>query len=472
MNTRLPHLRSFVLIGSVVAVVVLAIALAATYRLWSPWATEKLADLRGTSASAGDHAGHDHEGHDHAGHDHGAEGTTIKLSDAALKNVGFEPFVVELKPYAKSTSIPALVIERPGRSQLLVTAPLTGVVTTIHVIEGVAVAEGDPLFELRLTHEDLVQSQSELLKTAEAISIVDREIARLKTLDEGAVAGRRILEQEYERQKLQAALQAERQTLLLHGLSDDDITGILQTRQLVQFVTVRAPEHEHAGENCKEDHLFTVAQVPVKKGELVQIGAPLATLADHCELYVEGLAFEDDADELRQAMVEGRKLSATLSSAGGGSNAGREVTDLSILYLADSVDPDSRAFRFYVSLPNEVAADRRDASGLRFIDWRFKPGQRMTLRAPLETFEKRFVLPANSVVDDGAESFVYRQVGNSFERVPVHVAMRDDRFAVLGPGGALFPGDVIAGSGAYQIHLALKNQAGGGVDPHAGHNHG
>ena len=35
----------------------------------------------------------------------------------------------------------------------------------------------------------------------------------------------------------------------------------------------------------------------------------------------------------------------------------------------------------------------------------------------------------------------------------------------------IFPGDVVAGSGAYQIHLALKNKAGGGIDPHAGHNH-
>jgi hypothetical protein len=42
---------------------------------------------------------------------------------------------------------------------------------------------------------------------------------------------------------------------------------------------------------------------------------------------------------------------------------------------------------------------------------------------------------------------------------------------VLENDGTLSPGDVIAGSGAYQIHLALKNQGRGGVDPHAGHQH-
>jgi hypothetical protein len=35
----------------------------------------------------------------------------------------------------------------------------------------------------------------------------------------------------------------------------------------------------------------------------------------------------------------------------------------------------------------------------------------------------------------------------------------------------LFPGDVVAQRGAHQMQMALKNKSGGGVDPHAGHNH-
>ena len=30
---------------------------------------------------------------------------------------------------------------------------------------------------------------------------------------------------------------------------------------------------------------------------------------------------------------------------------------------------------------------------------------------------------------------------------------------------------VVAFTGAHQLQMALKNKAGGGVDPHAGHNH-
>ncbi|HWL74645.1 MAG TPA: hypothetical protein VNQ74_12300, partial [Burkholderiaceae bacterium] len=93
------------------------------------------------------------------------------------------------------------------------------------------------------------------------------------------------------------------------------------------------------------------------------------------------------------------------------------------------------------------------------------------LRLPVERWTDRIVVPAAAVVTDGAESYVYRQGGGSFERVPVHVEHRDSKSAVIKADGSVFPGDVIAGTGAFQIHLALKNKSGGGIDPHAGHSH-
>jgi hypothetical protein len=55
--------------------------------------------------------------------------------------------------------------------------------------------------------------------------------------------------------------------------------------------------------------------------------------------------------------------------------------------------------------------------------------------------------------------------------VAVHVEHRDGDSAVIANDGAVAVGDVLAGKGAYQMHLALKNKSGGGIDPHAGHNH-
>ena len=57
---------------------------------------------------------------------------------------------------------------------------MTGVVTRIYPIQGEAVEPGQPLFEVRLTHEDLLQVQTEFLRTVEELDVIGREVARLE----------------------------------------------------------------------------------------------------------------------------------------------------------------------------------------------------------------------------------------------------------------------------------------------------
>jgi multidrug efflux pump subunit AcrA (membrane-fusion protein) len=298
--------------------------------------------------------------------------------------------------------------------------------------------------------------------------VVNRELARLNALPEGVIPGKRILDQEYEKQKLEASLLAEQQALVVHGLSEEQVKNILDTRQLLRAITISAPDHTHEDDGCEGEHLFHVQSLPVSQGEQVATGQELAVLADHCELFVEGRAFEDDAARVREAAREGWNVEGVLLV---GDKQKEVVNGLKLLYLADHIDPESRAFRFYLRLPNEIVLDQQPFPGRRFIEWRFKPGQRMELRVPVETWEKQLVLPVEAIVDEGAEAYVYRQNGDHFDRVSVHIEHRDRDKVVVANNGSLFPGDIIAGEGAYQMHLALKNKAGGGVDPHAGHNH-
>ena len=95
----------------------------------------------------------------------------------------------------------------------------------------------------------------------------------------------------------------------------------------------------------------------------------------------------------------------------------------------------------------------------------------MELRVPVERWPDRIVLPITAIVEEGAETFVYEQNGDHFDRVAVHVEHKDQSSAVISNDGAIQPGDVVAGQGAYQMHLALRNRAAGGVDPHSGHGH-
>lgn len=412
-------------------------------------------------AGGDDHAGHDHG---HAGHD---AATSLELSEKALRNVGYQPYVVKLQAFTKTDAVPAMVVERPGRSQLEVTAPMTGIVTRVYPIQGETVASGVPLFDLRLTHEDLVTAQRDFLRSAQELDVVERELNRLKSISDGVIAGKRILEREYEKQKIEAALLAQSEGLLLHGLSEDQVTAIRTDRSLLKGLTVVAPQ---ATGDCAESgsqHLFNIQTLNVKPGQQVTAGESLCLLGDHCRLYIEGKAFEEDALQLNNAATNKWSISAVQMSRGEQRDF---IEDLRILYLSDHVDPASRAFHFYIDLPNKVVRDQK-VNGHRFIGWKYKPGQRFEVRIPIQQFDNRIVLPVDAVVVEGAETFVFQQNGDHFDRVEVYVEDRDQDHVVIANDGSLFPGDVIAAKGAYQMHLAMKNKAGGGIDPHAGHNH-
>lgn len=395
--------------------------------------------------------------------------TSLQLSEQAEKNVGLQLVTIEPRDFHRTITVPAMVIERPGRTELKVSAQMTGIVTRVYPIRGEAVAPGQPLFELRLTHEDLVATQIAFLQTVEQLDVVKREVSRLEEpTSSGAVPGKRLLEFQYEQQKAEALLRAQRQGLILHGLTDEQVDGIVASRRLVQDVTTVAPPPADCGSSGQHEELLQVAELAVAPGEHVSAGTRLCTLTDHCELYVEGRAFEHDAEALNRAANDGVSVSAVVEGNGSGKH---EVPGLRILYVQNQVEVDSRALKFYLRLPNELVRNESTPDGHRFVGWRYKPGQRVEVLVPVERWPKRIVLPVEAVVQEGVDWFVYRQVGDRFQRRPVHVEYRDQRHAVIETDGTLFPGDVVAGKGAYQIHLALKNQAGGGVDAHAGHNH-
>jgi len=405
------------------------------------------------------------EGEQHAAHA-GGPPTSLQLTQQGLLNVGYQPHKVTLGAYTQTVATPAIVAERESRSLLSVPAPMTGIITKVYPVEGQAVEPNAPLFDLRLTHEDLVTAQREYLQHAAEDDVLKREIDRLESISDGLIAKKRILDVQYEREKNQAAMLAERQGLLLHGLGNAQIDEILAERHLISQITIYAPQSPESCEGL-EDQPFTVLQtLHATQGQQVQAGDTLCVLADHCQLYLQGNAFETDVEKLNQADKNGWSLFATQ-----GAGQGRVVAeDLDIIRLADHVDRESRAYFFYLALDNTIVRDQM-RGGKRFVNWRFKPGQRMELHIPIAVYQDKIVLPVEAVIDEGAESYVYVRNGSKFERQPVHVEIRDRRSAVIANDGSLYPGQTIAGQGAYQMHLTLKNQSGAAPDPHAGHNH-
>jgi len=415
-------------------------------------------------SAEGEHA---QEGKTRYDHEHD-EAAAITLSKQAKGNIGLRLARVELRPFERTITVPGIVVERPGWSVLEITAPMTGVVTRIYPIQGEAVEPGQPLFEVRLTHEDLLQVQTEFLRTIEELDVIGREVARLEKVSaDGVIAGKTLLDRKYEQQKQEAALRAQRQALLLHGLSQDQVDKIVASRTLLQGLTICAPAREAAG--TSETHPLQVQQLKVSQGKYVSAGDTLCTLVDYGELYIEGRAFEQDIRAINQAATARAKVSAVLGSK---STADEELTQgLRILYLSDKVDSESRAFHFYVEISNRVLRDDKTPGGRRFVYWQFKPGQRTQVRVPVEQWIDRIVLPVEAVAQEGAEAYVFEANDDHFDRRPVHVEYRDQEWVVIANDDALKVGAMVAASAAHQMQLALKSKAGGGVDPHAGHNH-
>jgi membrane fusion protein, heavy metal efflux system len=432
---------------------------------------------------SGEHAGEapdehasEEDGHDHDGESHGKktpdhkhiEAESVKLSQTAQANVGLQLAKVELRPFERTISVPAMIVERPGHSSIQVAAPLTGVVKRVWPLQGETVTPGQPLFDLRLTHEEVVEAQAEFLKTAEELDVVQCEIDRLeKVAAEGVVSGKTLLERKYEQQKLRAAQRSQRQRLLLHGLSEQQVNGILKKRTLLSELTIAVPEPPGEAVKDASKRVLQVQELKVENGQHVKAGDPLCELADHSVLYVQGKAFEQDAPALNKVADQKWRLTAVIDS---NSKERQTVTNLRLVYVANKVEPESRAFLFYVQLPNQLVHNE-ETDGHRFSSWRFKPGQRVSLLVPVERWTDRIVLPVNAIVQDGPESYAFEKNDDHFDRRSVRVEYRDEYWAVLANDGALAPGKMVIVSGSYDVHLSMKNKAGGAPDPHAGHNH-
>ncbi len=449
---------------------------------------ESLAHDEHDHASEHDHA-HDHDSeHDHS-HEHD-ETQAIQLTSRAIKNLGLtERYLqpIELKSYRRHLTVPAIIVPRPGRTQIHVSSPLSGVITHVHAVTGEAVERGDLLFEVRLTYEDLVDSQTQFLKTLAEREVEQREIERLEAVTQsGAVSAKVLLDRRYANDKLTAALQAQREALKLHGLSESQIDSIEQQRQLLRDLQIEAPdidshdEHEplnlaippnrpvsFSSHRESQPRTLVVEDLRVHKGQGVAAGEMLCSLSDFSQLFIEGQAFEQDAPAITKAVEEGWTVKAVLQNG----EATQEIEGLKLAFINHSIDVSARTLSFYVELPNEVIRDITNEDGQRFVTWKYRVGQRLQLQVPVEQWEQQIVLPIEAVVKDGVDWFVFQQNGDHFERVAVHVKYRDQSHVVIEHDGAIYPGDVVALKAAHQIQMAIKNKSGGAVDPHAGHNH-
>ena len=407
--------------------------------------------------------------------------TVLEISEQARRNLGLVAKQAKAQEFWRSVLIPGEIADRPGVSDRGVTSPAVGIVSAIHAFPGDTIRPGESMFTLRLFSEYLQNTQSELFKATQEIQLIQQEINRLsEATRSGAVPESRLIESRQQLKRQTTLIRSYEQDLLTRGLNPEQVEQVA-SGTFVSTIEVAAPpaipqqawlspkatnsirQVSTVSEPSSEIGIaFEVQELSVELGQQVQAGQVLAQLSNHQSLYVVGHAFKREAQYLEQAAQQGRVVSIEFAEEGD-----QRWPDLdqsfTIRHLSNSIDSASRTFDFFVPLVNQFQAF--DKANETFLVWRFRPGQRARIHVPVEKFENVFVLPSEAVVREGPEAYVFRQNGDLFKQLPVHVLYEDRRSVVIANDGKIAAGSYVAQNSAASLNRVLKAQTASGQQP-------
>ncbi|MGL4943243.1 MAG: efflux RND transporter periplasmic adaptor subunit [Thermoguttaceae bacterium] len=403
----------------------------------------------------------------------------VAISPTAAKNIGlYGDAIITLQPadFPKTITFPAVVAEHVGRTTIAVASPVAGIVEKIYHEAGVAVTPGEPLFDIALNQQTMIEEQNAYLALLQKRKVNQTELERIAQLDADIVPRQR-RELLYAQEQIELDIALQRNILISHGLSLPMITESLDGEgQIVRTITITAPAG-HKTETDEGDPL-TLDSLAVTAGQKVDVGETLCNVSDLCELVIRGRAFANRETDLNKALASQSHVSAVFE----GDQGKREtVNNLRLQSIANRIDTASGTLQCYVDLTNEHQIHELAGNPpRRYAQWRFKPGQRCELHVEYETLPQVFVVPADAIAHDIVETSVFAWVGMEgddavWRKTPVHIIHKTKDVAVIANDGAIFPGTKIAAKGASLLLAALtaanqKGSGGGGVQ-HGDHVH-
>jgi membrane fusion protein, heavy metal efflux system len=128
-----------------------------------------------------------------------------------------------------------------------------------------------------------------------------------------------------------------------------------------------------------------------------------------------------------------------------------------VVRTAASLDRETGTLRVFVRVVNK--------------DGKLLPGMRVQLAFVTADSEAAVVVPRAAVLGEAGDLFVFRQLTDApftYERTPVVIGLRDDRFVEIIDG--VLPGDLVVTRGNYQLQYV--GSAGQKIEDDHGHSHG
>ena len=376
----------------------------------------------------------------------------LELSPAALQAMQIETAPVE-RQYVKA------VIELSGRvaydETLLSTIPawIPGRLDKLYVdYTGMAVRKGDHMVEIY--SPELLSAQEELLQARRSVDALEPNASPML------------------RDTMQSTYRAAREKLILLGLTEAQVQGILDRGKPIDRLTLYAPTSG------------IVIERLASEGQYVKTGTPIYRIADLRKVWVKLDAYESDVLWLRL----GQTVRFGVRSYPG------EIFEGTVNFISPTVDPSSRTVRVRVTADNRDGRLKPDmvvaatvestvAAGGKVLDPRLEgkwlcpmhpdqvsdgPASCDICGMPLETAEslgyaparqgeaaRPLVVPVSAVLWTGRQSLVYVQARNEetgrlqFYYQPVVLGPRAGAFYLVREG--LEEGQHVAVRGNFKI---------------------
>lgn len=173
----------------------------------------------------------------------------------------------------------------------------------------------------------------------------------------------------------------------------------------------------------------------VVQGDSVEPNKHLMEIVDLSEVYAEGRIFEGQVAAVKTG------LKARVSVESYPTNAFAGTVDL----IGGSLDAETRTLKVWVRIKNPALT--------------LRPNMRARLNIVTAEADSVVTVPLNAVLGDAGNLFVFVQSDTDelvFERRPVVIGMKDDRYAEIVEG--VIPGDKVVTLGNYQLQYVTTRK--------------
>jgi len=301
-----------------------------------------------------------------------------------------------------------------------ITAPVSGRIVELEVVEGQRVKRGEVLATIHST--DLSSAQSTFLKACSHRQLAERAVSRAKQLLEAGVIGEAELHRrDVELQEANTELSSSREHLSVLGLSKDAIGKLETGRTLSSTANV----------------LSTIDGIVLERkatiGQIVESVESMFTIADLSSVWLVADVPEQDAGSVQI----GKGVEASIPAL-----HDQKITG-NLSFVSAIVNPQTRTVRVHMSVPN--------------ANHKLKPAMLSTITL-MDGTQRQRVVPLSALVRESNEDDVFVETGPN-RYLLRKVTLGNEFGALRAIVDGLRDGEKIVTEGAFHLNNERKRLA-------------